>query len=531
MRLLIIEDEFRTREVLERHFKASKIGLTDIRTAPNGLNGLDIAKEWKPDILLCDVRMPRMDGIQFASSYREIGGKGQLIFLSGYSDKEYLKSAIKTRALNYIEKPINLKEVQDAVLAAVRLVTAEEEKRKISVDWQQHHDTHWSLAVLRQEMVRKLIVEPDSQHVQLALKSKDTFLLRYNNSFTVITAALYWGCSKYPEDISKMQQEVLYQLITRPLLAQHEGICGFTSSQWLVIILPGAFGSSFQEGREKIEDMITELSEVLDPTISFQVGISEPVRLLSDIPLAYQRAMKACNSLFYNEGKNFFFADLLGESVTFSIERHELQQFREDLRKENIDAAKKQLFQLTERARRSCDLHISHVKDVYFQYLMIILEMAIQYGLKEIDGDGERRYIWKEFDGIMNLQILESYVLSFLELFQDSSGEDQVKIREIIRYIHNHFSDKGFTIKTIAEYIGFNETYLSVYFKKQRGQTIKEYINEVRTEQAKILLSNADMKLHEVAVNLGFTDANYFATFFKKTTGCTPTEFREKCVR
>ncbi|KRF10058.1 hypothetical protein ASG89_00470 [Paenibacillus sp. Soil766] len=84
----------------------------------------------------------------------------------------------------------------------------------------------------------------------------------------------------------------------------------------------------------------------------------------------------------------------------------------------------------------------------------------------------------------------------------------------MIRYIHAHFHEKGFTIGAIAEHVNLSETYLCFYFKKQKGQTVKEFISEFRVEKAKELLREQELKLYDIATRLGLADANYFTTFF-----------------
>jgi two-component system response regulator YesN len=128
---------------------------------------------------------------------------------------------------------------------------------------------------------------------------------------------------------------------------------------------------------------------------------------------------------------------------------------------------------------------------------------------------------------------MEQYILSFLDLFLVTPGPEGTsgKMREILQYIHKHFHEKGFTIFDIADHVALSETYLCSFFKKQRGGTVKEYITSLRGAKAKELLLDKEMKLYEVAERLGFADANYFTTFFKKYEGCTPTEYREKMAK
>lgn len=116
MKLLIVDDEELTRNGLIASIDWNSLGITEVLQADDGVHGLEIARLNKPEIILCDVRMPRMTGIAMLERLEKLLPDSVPIFMSGYSDKEYLKAAIKLKAVNYIEKPLNPDEVRDAVL-------------------------------------------------------------------------------------------------------------------------------------------------------------------------------------------------------------------------------------------------------------------------------------------------------------------------------------------------------------------------------------------------------------------------------
>lgn len=118
MKLLIVDDEELTRVGVISSINWQSIGIDEVLQADDGMNGLEMARMHKPDIILCDVRMPRLDGIQMLEQLETILPDVVPVFMSGYSDKEYLKAAIKLKAVNYIEKPLDPLEIQDAVIEA-----------------------------------------------------------------------------------------------------------------------------------------------------------------------------------------------------------------------------------------------------------------------------------------------------------------------------------------------------------------------------------------------------------------------------
>ncbi|WP_138493379.1 helix-turn-helix domain-containing protein [Paenibacillus pinistramenti] len=532
MKVLIIDDEERTRDFLKDFVPWDELGIDQVETARNGQNGLEIASDMKPEIVLCDVKMPKMDGISFAQEYRKIAPKAIIIFLSGYLDKEYLKSAIHLKALTYIEKPIVLNEVRQAIEDAMLLCREEErmelEKRRL----QEHADR--SLPFLRQEMVRKLIQHPQSAHIEQALLSRETFLLPLSGPYTVGAASLHWNASLIPQDPSGVQERMLQEINLLPPEQTGGAIFGFDSQNWLIFILPGDFDGTYRKHKEVIDHLAEELLRLADPNIQMHFGIGETAHTRKELPASYEKALKAGIMQFYREHPSPLFYQPDMQFGLLETDWEEVRQLRDELRRGEMAAVRTRIQQHTRKALLSRDRNTARVKDTYFQILLAILETAALQGITEQTEETERRYIWREIDSISSLSRLESFVLSFLAPLEDPPAHQACmpgKMREIIRYIHSHFHEKGFAIKTIADHVNLSETYLCSYFKKQRAQTLKEFINETRLEKARELLRDRDLKLYEIAVNLGFTDANYFATFFKRYAGCTPSEYRERIAK
>ena len=124
--VLVADDEKMPREILRDRLPWEELGVERVDAASDGAEALELARQHRPDIIISDVKMPRMNGLELAGAVREMYPECQFIFLSGYTDKEYLKGAIKLRAASYVEKPIDLEEVA----AALRQVTAELKKSR-----------------------------------------------------------------------------------------------------------------------------------------------------------------------------------------------------------------------------------------------------------------------------------------------------------------------------------------------------------------------------------------------------------------
>ena len=127
--LLIADDDLVTREGLVRHVPFAKLGITTVRTTDDGQNALALCAQIRPDIVLSDIRMPRMDGIAFVSALRRELPDTVVLFMSAFTEKEYFKSAIQLRAIRFVEKPIDMDEMVSALSDAVTQVRAARERQ------------------------------------------------------------------------------------------------------------------------------------------------------------------------------------------------------------------------------------------------------------------------------------------------------------------------------------------------------------------------------------------------------------------
>ncbi|MBR3645860.1 MAG: response regulator, partial [Lachnospiraceae bacterium] len=128
--VLIVDDESITRNGLVNHIQWDKFDIESISTSASGVDGINFIKNNKVDLVISDVRMPGMTGIEMCSEIKKIAPECQIIFLSGYSDKEYLMGAIELEAVSYVEKPINISEVEMAIEKAINKISTSENRKK-----------------------------------------------------------------------------------------------------------------------------------------------------------------------------------------------------------------------------------------------------------------------------------------------------------------------------------------------------------------------------------------------------------------
>ncbi len=527
LKLLIVDDEKTTRDGLKEYIPWSELDIDVVETAKNGIVALKLADEIKPDILLTDVRMPKMDGIELASNIKNRFPDCKIIFLSGYSDKEYLKSAINLKAVSYVEKPLKIAQVKTAINEAVSLCNME--NRKKVEDEKRNRQLIKSEPYIRQEMALELIKGNFNLNTYLEKYPDYHSITDEACGFTSACVLLNWRSDIACNAKNAVKRKILQSL--SGLVSEAGLLIGFNEDGKLILIICGVDAASCPNPENKvIASLAGILGDISEGLYTFSIGLGHPVVRATELHYSYAAALSAVKNQFYEGiGKIFYLNALRGES--FAIDKTVYHDFKCYLAKENPEAAIDLVKVVVNEACLVKDNNIDHVKDSFFQFLMIINEFADKRLLVGSRDLGEKKFIWQEIDAIKTLHELAEFVVSNLEaVFSSLDGKNtyKAKIYEIEKYVRCHYYKHGLTIKDIAECVYLSETYLCAFFKKITGKTLNEFITEVRMDRAKELMMDIHLKFYEISDSVGFTNVNYFSTLFKKHTGCTPSEFREK---
>jgi two-component system response regulator YesN len=526
LKLIIADDEKTTRESLKEYVNWSALGIDRVETAQDGTVALELAKASRPNILLTDVRMPKMDGIVLATRIREIYPECRIIFISGYSDKEYLKSAIHLKAVSYIEKPIDLDEVKSVAKEAVSSCLEEEEKRRDAERLKNSLDQ--SRPLIRQEIALNLLKGNTGGIFQQ--NSEDLFLsVPETGNYVAVCIKLNWKSAVDEKEKSRLLYTMLESFCDPALYDPASCIAGTTPVDCITVILSGsAAGSLASSGMpETILERVRSLSGEL---CSVTIGTGTNVKTLAELPQSFVQALVTLNRQFYT-GSSKIYYNGTNSKKKFTPDKNLFSHFKEFLKKDDKEGSLHLVRKLTEGVRMAADEDIDRIRNIYFNLLLLIFEAARDRNLIDPAVENERSYIWQEIDRFQSLTELSEYICSnisaFFSRFESTDGLNR-KIYETIRYIRENYCNKELSIQSIADNAYLSQTYLCSFFKKSTGKTLNEYITEVRIEKAKELLGDSRIKLYEVTTSIGFTDSNYFSTLFKKYVGCSPSEYREK---
>ena len=502
---MIVDDERMTRESLAKYVAWSTVNIGSVRTARNGIEALAIADRAPPEILLTDVRMPKMDGLELAERVKSLNPLCKIVFLSGYADKEYLKKAIHLQAISYVEKPVNLDEVKEAVHMAVAAFEREAGERRRSRE---------ERAVEREEITRRLVTGDGEARSLL-----DSF--EPHTSFTVGALRIEWSAPHAGGERAKWRHRVLLACGEYAPFNLSTSLLGFVEPDVMAIVVAKRISQSPPGIANAYEGLLGVLGGLAEGAFTVSIGIGAPVRGLEALPTAWASARESLGLHFYREKEQVFFP-LKGRTDRLTVRREDFTRFRESLRDNDIERAMALVHEIELAARRVQAIDVDSVRDAFFTLYLIIVET--------LGNRSEKTYIWQEIQERGTLSALTRFILHRLwTAFGEPAARGKLsrKIREIQRFVRDNYMYAGLTLGVIAEHSGLSRTYVSSLYKAATGQNVNEYLTALRIEKAKELLLDGHKKTHEVALSVGYRDASYFSALFKKRVGRSPSAYRE----
>lgn len=520
MNLLIIDDEQLTRDGLLHSIDWKALGISNVYQADDGIHGLALARRYLPEIVLSDVRMPRMDGIEMARQVREILPECSIIFMSGYSDKEYLKAAIKLKAISYVEKPIDLDEIRNAVLEAVQNQTM--------LLKQKHSKT-----IHRQDELEKLALKltyvlPDKA-VPACLETFAGlgYRIREATCFTTLILKLYAPAAGLQDIPASAFSHTFHDFLRKMGL---HCIHANKKEEYFIFHL---FGPE-KPGRRGLERLSAFLAKAVAPYCAFDMAFGRTVSHLTQVSLSYNSAVILLQSAFFTGPGQILYQTPTdaGRSAQPPDWTPLLSEYLKDHNREGALSLAREVYTFF---REHSYLLPGQAKDVYYRLLDRLQEAAeTQRITLNPSPDAAKLNTWDFVDTCGHLCEMHDCFSSLLNTYFEKLSQDRndSSVVYLIReFISRQYQNECLSVKDISEHVLLSSSYVCTIFKAETGQTLNQYLTEYRVEKAKRLLEDPRYKITDISSRVGYSDGNYFGKIFKKNVGLSPSEYREKHVK
>ena len=533
MKLLIADDEALIRDGIRNHIDWGKYGIEIAGVEENGLAALRVLEEEPIDILVTDIRMPRMDGIELSREARRRYPNIKIIILSGYEEFEFAQQALELSVMKYLLKPFTRPELEEAVVQAKEEVDSmRRAERRMSVTMDQ---LRRSLPLLRDRYLNDWIsgrLPPEEIPGRLKSVDLDPGPGRYAVTVTAIDdSEQALPLADRGGSRTDLLSVLLLEEISGDLKAAGNGVAFQGRNGETIAVLSGLEHSN---GLYAFAEAVREKARTsFELTVSVCLGGLKEV--LADVALSYREALEAMDYRFLVGKDSIVPYDLIhfhSQGTWNGIPADLTDRLIAAVRAGREDQTRGELDRLFEALRNLQGAGHSDVKSHVTEFVSGALTQLISSGtrLKEIYGKEYNPYASilaaKTIDELKLL--LETMFLDLSRYILDKRGDKKRRvIEQAVEYIHANYSREDLSFNGLSERLGMNPTYFSKLFKQETGSTFTDYVTKARHDRAKRDLKETTLRVSEIAFGVGFRDPFYFSTLFKKHTGLNPTEYRD----
>lgn len=516
-KVVLVEDEIVTREGIRDNVDWKAHGFEFAGEATDGEVALPLLEATKPDLLLTDIKMPFMDGLQLSRIVRERLPAVKIIIISGHDEFEYAQEAIKIGVTDYILKPVSVQDLHN-ILRKVGAQLSQERKEQQDLQELKERVAESQLG-LRERFLLKLVVGAVSpmavieQSEQLGLD----LIARY---YMVIVIRIE-PCER-PGQFDYQQYQQLQEIVSRVVENNPDVFLLEKDLGELVLLLKGNTREYLLEESGLLLERIEKLAQETGCRHSVNVGsIKERITEL------YQSYIEALVNLQHAAN---------GFDSTAPVDKKELLKVDkstvEDYLRRGVREGFDQFFDTYIRPMGELTLKSPIVKN----YVLMDIILATAKFVNELGGNIDLLVpdlnnigkVWADVKTMDQIKEQTENVLMSAMVFRDSRTGNQYgdMIRQAKEYIEHNFASPTLSLSDVAAQVNLSPSHFSTVFSQETGQTFKEYLTDLRIARAKELLRTTVLRSFEVADQIGYNDPHYFSFVFRKTTGLSPKEFR-----
>lgn len=509
--MIIIDDETIIRESLNRFIDWESIDVHVCDTAANGVAAMASILNHKPDIILTDIRMPGLDGLELIRLLKEQNLSAEVIFISAYTNFEYAQKAIRLGAFDYITKPID----EDAIFNTVnrcKQKIIEKRKRASIVSSYAEKKSDKELHLLTNALISNKCLTTEELNL--------LFGASYTNSYRSTVAVGFW-CSQENESLFNI--ELLSDILKKRLILPYTLFSPFPDFYLLICFSESEdLWNLYHCVLSAVSTDFFQKNELLITLSSPHIWEQNLTILYTELALTY-----AINHTKHATGIHSFSEISFITPSEISKKNFIEISFSGPLKHKEIEPLLLQFLSFFIKDNSIYDL--GYIKLEFIRLIDFWIENLRKYCLHE--------YLQQEVLSVQKTissqhymhQVYETVYHLFYNIIDSVNQSDAVSSKHLVRssiaYIHEHFSE-SFTLTDLASHLYISPAYLSKIFSEEMGEPFSKYLLKYRIQKAIEYMKNPEYKLYTIASLCGFSDITYFSKVFKSITGMSPQKYR-----
>lgn len=527
LKVIIADDEKWVRTTIKSIIPFEKLNLTLSCEAANGIEALELCRQHMPDIMLTDIMMPGLNGLELIREVKNLFPKLRIIVISGYNDFEYAKTAMKYGITDYLLKPVDEEELAQVL---ERISSELCEQRKLEKEMDAEKERYMTALPLACESFLNQMISRNSMTSDKMRSELNNYGIHFQHgSFTVCVISSDQDLS---DEDSRGTMDYFKALVKRSM-KRYTNAVTFSSRQDKTLLVSIVNGENAKEGIQKAFDICSRMIQK-KYGITISCGVSGPTHQLCMLQELYLNAAEALVSRFWTGPGTlaFYSQGCLTEDMKLTFSEDMLNKITLNLKMSNIQTAISYVDNISVSLRNS-RIKPALVKEFFWQFfqsVIILLNIQLPFIRHESVITGILPY--ERLRQTIFFQSLVEYVKELLQhcfdFYHDKNPQDNDNLIENAKKIIELNYAGDISLEQVAKHVHLSPAYLSELFKKETGMSFIDYKTIVRIESAKKLLLTPSMNISEVSVKVGYTDPKYFSKLFKKITGKTIYEYRKE---
>lgn len=526
MKMLLVDDEVLTLDYLESVIDWEEYDINVIGRAFDGLSAIDIIQEDIPDIIMVDIKMPRMDGLELIKWIREHDIDSKIIVLSAFGEFEYAQKALNDGVSGYLLKPVDEEKLEEMINNVIKVIDEEIQKKQNFIKVTRKLDN--SKKIVKERLYSKLLY-PSVNFEEVSNIIEELDISISDNSYYLVNITIDELLNDI-QDNGREHFQLYLDDITEfiSLVMKDNFVFMSLAGEWIAICTNVSL-ETLKETTHKIVECLH-----VEKKVNSFIAISQCFNDLRDMSKAYFSTRDIINNRFYYNNDSLVIVEDITTDDGNKLYNIDSEELLIEYIKSGMEVKATNLID-----KYFANLSIKHINPEFIYSYCFEILVRIK---KEIYIDDFKSFMPRNLEQISIMKIKKHNTLNSLKVFlldilmtifeARKRYEQDNQIRVISRakkYIVDNYKN-NITLDEIAFEVDMSKNYFSYLFKRETGIGMWDYLTHVRIEKAKELLKESNSKIYEIAYEIGYENSSYFNRMFKKHTGVTPKEYQNKKV-
>lgn len=530
-KVLIVDDEVLARVGIKSFVQWNEAGFEVVGDAENGKKALAMIIDLKPDIVITDIHMPVMNGIELIRAVKEENIRVEFLVLSAYDDFEFVKEAMRLGAADYILKlEMESKDLTELLNKLKEKIEKENANKMAEKHFMRSKE---NLSTIQEKLFKEMVFGHKYQNDEFEKKINEiqVTLPRQNLICLVLNLDNKGRFDKRDVKDVYLLDYAIINIINEILIDCRYGVVFCFRPEEYIIILSAVEEENHKNKSQKVDELDRLIKRFLKEylNISVSIGVSDFFQEYVKLPVAYQQALYAVNQNFNLPlGSTVWYKDIVPKSKEDDLSiRLDLKNLERQFEIADIVGIRISFEMIINYFLGESDkITREHLKATCSALVFIINPYLDEYKIEKVRLWGTDPY--KQLEDLKTqrdfISWIEQLKIKLLENLKDAD-ESKRMIAKAKQFVNRNYMGE-ISLESVSKYTNISANYFSAIFKKETGTNFIDYVTNVRIEAAKRLLMEQKYKIYEISQMVGYENEHYFSRVFKKITGISPKKFK-----